>query len=553
MTQGLTIRDLLDRAFAQWRDRAAQTYYQKGEWVTRTFGELYQRVAELAEIIPSLDVAPLRDRVALMLENCPTWTEIYLAHASTGVQVVPMDPKLTAKEVLHILRDSQSKVVYLSAKLKDMVLSIRDELPNLKQIVLVDPAGDEVAVDDGATASFLSLLKAVPQGAHAWFDAHMPQANEVASILYTSGTTGVPKGAMLTHANFCANAESTWHEVPLRQSDNFFVVLPLFHAYSFMANFVYPLYTGAKTSFMRNLRTVAEDMRVVKPTILMTVPLMAEKMYAKIGPQIASSKMAQFLIAIGLKSVVLKKVIKNMGGKLRFFGIGGAPLPKDVFAGFRRFGFPIIEGYGITECSPGIIYGRLEAFHPGYVGRLIHGMEMKLVDPDENGAGELWVRGPNVSPGYFNNPEATADAFVDGWFKTGDLCRLGEDGLIAICGRKKALIVNREGKNIYAEEVEQCIQRDPRVGDVLVLGYTIEDENGERVGCLITPNPEWDEKDPAVIRKTLKDLVATQCKDLANYKHPRKIEVRLEPLNRTSTMKVKRGEYAHCLDEKAQV
>lgn len=549
-----TIRDLLDHSFSVWRDNVAQTYYAHDRWITRTFGDLYESVARVAQTIELLDLTPCKDRVAVMLENSPEWTDIYLAHAATGIQVVPMDPKLQAKEILHILNDSQSKVLYLSTKLKSLIEGIKDQLPNLKHVILV--SHDEVpskTLTESVFQCFDQLISTIPEKAHAWFDAHRPKdANDIASILYTSGTTGQPKGAILTHGNFCANAESTLHEVPVKPVDSFMVVLPLFHAYSFMANFIYPLHTGAKVYFMRSLRTVADDMRQLKPTILMTVPLMAEKIYAKIGPQIEASKMAQFLIKVGLKSVICKKVVKNMGGKLRFFGIGGAPLPRNVFDGFRKFGFPIIEGYGITECSPGIVYGRIEEYHPGYVGRLIYGMEKRIVNPDEHGVGELWVKGPNVSPGYLNNPEATAEAFVDGWFKTGDLCYEGPKGLIAIRGRKKAMIVNREGKNIYAEEVEQSIAKDPRVGDVIVLAYTSENENGERIGCIVAPNPEWEEKDPAIIKQTLKEIVIKQCAELATYKHPRKVIVSFDPLERTSTMKVKRGVYANSLDEKTK-
>ncbi len=537
-----------------------QTYYRRKQWVTRSYRDFYDRVAQVAEAASGLGVQPLRDRVALMLENCPQWMEIYMAHAAAGVTVVPMDPKLHINEILHILRDSQASVIYLGSKLKALVQEALPQLPDLRHAVLVAEESEEIPPETDFFHSFESMVEKAGKlrdAAQGWFARHLPESGQIASILYTSGTTGRPKGAMLSHKNFCANLDSTAHDiVELNKNDNFMIVLPLFHAYSFTANFLMPLRLGAQMCFIRGLKTLTDDLKVLKPTVLMTVPLMAEKIYEKIMPKIKASRLAQFLIAIGLKSLVAKKVIAGMGGKIRFFGVGGAPCPIEVFKDFRAIGFPIIEGYGITECSPGVVYGRLNDFHPGFVGRLIHGMTMRLKDPNDQGIGELQVKGDNVMLGYFNNPEATAEAFDDGWFRTGDLCEVTPDGLIAIRGRKKALIVNREGKNIYPEEVEQCIERDMRIADVLVLGYTGAGETGERVGAIVTPN--LDELKAAnggkdlsreAIEELLREIVSKRCGEIADYKRPRKVEVRFEPLIRTSTMKVRRVAYEHALDE----
>lgn len=556
-----TIRSFLETSVNQTPDAVAQTFRCGNAWVSRSYREFYERVVRAAEGVASLNVRPHLDRSAMMLDNGPEWQEIYMAHAGAGVAVVPLDPKLHLLEVVHILRDSECSVVYLGAKLKDLIRAALPQLPHLRHVVMVgDPEAHGYEEQGRAFWDYESLLEKTGKAVVAtqsWFARNVPTADDVASILYTSGTMGQPKGAMLSHANFCANVESTLQVVPIYPSDNFFVVLPLFHAYSFTANFMIPIRLGARMSFVQSLRTVSDDMRALSPTILMAVPLMAEKMYDKIMPKIRANLAARLLLALGMKRLVVKKVIDALGGKLRFFGVGGAPCPIEVFKGFRRIGFPIVEGYGITECAPGVVYGCLADYTPGYVGRIIPGMTMRIKDPDAAGVGELQVKGPNVMLGYFNNAEMTAEAFDDGWFCTGDLCVMNAEGYIAIRGRKKALIVNREGKNIYPEEVEQCIARHPLVGDVVVIGYhAAGGQVGERVGAIVTPDmdavkathggvePEW----PAV-EAELREAVQRQCNEIAEFKWPRKIDIRRDPLERTSTQKVRRVSYQHALDE----
>jgi len=260
---------------------------------------------------------------------------------------------------------------------------------------------------------------------------------------------------------------------------------------------------------------------------------------------------------MGLKRVVGKKVIESFGGRLRLLGIGGAPTALAVLKGFQDVGIPVLEGYGLTECAPGVAYPRLESYVPGTVGPILNNMQFKLADTDATGAGELCVKGPNVMQGYYKNPEATAEVFDgDGYFHTGDLVRIDSQNNVTICGRKKALIVNREGKNIYPEEVENVIARDPLIADVIVIGYTVGNVPGERVGAIVTPDLEalaaaHDGAEPPwpVIEQLVRDRVRAQCACLTDYKHPRKIIVQCEPLERTSIQKVRRCVYQGKLNE----
>jgi long-chain acyl-CoA synthetase len=413
----------------------------------------------------------------------------------------------------------------------------------------------------------------------------------IASILYTSGTTGKPKGAMLTHANFTSNVEASVAQVGFYPSDNFLNILPLFHSFSFTANFILPLSLGGCCSFVRSVKTITEDMCVLQPTVMLAVPLLAEKIYARITEKLKKSLAARVMLAVGLRSVVGRKVRASFGGKLRLIGIGGAPTAHSVLRGFQKLGIPVLEGYGLTECAPGVAYPNLSYYIVGTVGQVLANMDYKLVDTDATGAGELCVRGPNVMKGYYKKPEATAEIIdADGFLHTGDLARFDDRKNLTICGRRKALIVNREGKNIYPEEIEQIIERCPYVKDIIVLGYHVADETGERIGAIIVPDEEaltakqseavaarrgeavaakWRaavaarrgtaavEKRPPSIwseaqtQEFVRSEVMKLCHDqLADYKLPRKIEFRQEPLERTSTMKVRRVVYDGALDEK---
>lgn len=559
----MTIRTFLEDAVCQMPEAPAQKFFRNGQWVTHSYAALKERVVRAASIVHLLGIKPGAQNVALMLENGPEWQEIYLALAGTGVAVVPLDPKLRAQEVTHILRDSESVAIFAGARLDEVLGQALQKLPGLSACVWVGE-GEASAPSLAGRACYayealMSRAASAREAARAWFEAHRPEEDTVASIIYTSGTTGRPKGAMLTHGNFTSNVAATVELVGFYQTDNFLNVLPLFHAFSFTANFMLPLGLKGCCSFVRTLRTLPEDMLALQPTVMLAVPLMAEKLYARVAERLKKSLVARGLLGMGLKAIVSKKVIESFGGKLRLLGIGGAPTSLAVLKGFQEVGIPVLEGYGLTECAPGVAYPNLAWFVPGTVGRVLPNMQCRLAEMDATGAGELCVKGPNVMRGYYKNPEATAEVFdAEGFFHTGDLVRFDAKRNMTICGRKKALIVNREGKNIYPEEVEQVIQLCPFVKDVLVLGYRAGGESGERVGAIIVPDAEavtgW-HKGVALSHEAtealLREEVIERCRaQVADYKMPRKIVVRHEALERTSTLKVRRVVYAGTLDER---
>ena len=553
----MTIRGLLENNVKKYGEHNAFTWCQDKVWQSRTWAETYARVRDLAEGYGTrFGLEPRKDNVSIILPNCTEWIESYLAQSGAGVAVVPLDPKLHENEVEYILKDAEATVVTTDKSHLRMMMNLVPKLPKLRGIVIIDGV-----IFEGQKIGEVSVVgfdKLRVSGGGAWYDAHKPEPEDVASIIYTSGTTGKPKGAMLTHNNFYTDVDGALatFNVTITIADSLLVVLPLFHAFSFTANLMVSLLMGCELKFVESLRTVGRDINILKPTAIMAVPLLAEKLYDKLEEGLNNSKPAQFLLKIGLRGVVWHMILKKLGGKLRFMITGGAPCPKHVLEGFRRIHVKFIEGYGLTECAPVVSVTDYRSNRIGTIGRPCKGVEVRLADKNDAGVGELQVKGPIVMKGYFHNEKATKEAFDGDWFATGDLASMDEEGYITIRGRKKALIVNREGKNIYPEEVENTISKDPSVQDIIVVGYTQGGVPGERVGAIVYPNEDWFAEqnggvkpDWAEMEKTVSKRVQERSAELADYKRVRKVVVYREPLERTSVGKVRRVTYKGKLDE----
>ena len=558
-----TIRTLLLDAATQCPDETFVRWKSAGEWRSWSFGDLHARARCVAESLRELGVKA-GDRVALMMENRPEWMSTYLGIVSCGVTCVPIDARLHAHEVSHILRDSEAVALYGSGKVGPLVREVMGTMKFLRAVVLLDGAIDRERRESGVRLHdydrLMESVAAAAASAGAFFDNHEALEGDVASIIYTSGTTGRSKGAMLTHANFCAQLTALEY-FTVRRDDNFLLVLPLHHAFAFTANFLVPIQCKCSVSMVENLRTIPDNMRETSPTVLLAVPLLAEKMPGASMKKLHKSAAARAMMALGLSRVVGKKVIAGLGGRLRILICGGAASDPDVLRQWTKFGVKTLQGYGLTETAPISALAPEDAIRFESVGKALPGHELRIAGPNEEGVGEIEVRGPSVMKGYFRNEDATKECFdEDGWFRTGDLGTMDADGYITITGRKKSLIVNREGKNIYPEEVELVINACPHVLESIVLGYHIPGEKkGEHVGAIVvadldkiaeernkgdadSASPLSDEQ----IRKMVVDEVHAAMKEISTYKHPRRIQVRFDPLQKTNTLKVKR--YLYSLD-----
>ena len=554
----MTIRSALEEFAVKHSDHVAQVFWRGQGWVRRTYGEFLADVKATAEAYGSkFGLKPREENVAQILPNSPEWMDVYLACSGAGVSVVPLDPKLHDEEVSYILKDSGAVVVTTDKAHIPMLQQIAPNLPKLRAIVIVDGGAPSYAAIGSIPVYDFAELKRGTCSC-GWYDTNVCTPEDVASVIYTSGTTGKPKGAMLTHANFTEDAKGGLAAFDERvdETDTFFVVLPFFHAFSFLGNFVLPIMLGSSICFMRSLRTIPDDLREQQPTLLLAVPLLVEKVYDKISDKLSRSKAARLLKMIGLKGIVNANVKKALDPRLRFIVVGGAPCPVHVLQGFKELGIKLLEGYGLTECAPVVSVAGPKDAKIGTIGHKLPNIEVRLADPNEAGVGELQVKGPVVMRGYFNNEAATQEAFDGEWFKTGDLASIDEFGLITIRGRKKALIVNREGKNIYPEEVENVIAGDALIADCVVVGYRVGRDPGEHVGVIVHPDEEALTARNGGTPMSWKDMehvarfgIRMRCQKLADYKRPRKILVLHEPLERTSIQKVRRVAYKGMLDE----
>ena len=538
------IHESLTRAAEERPEAVALKYKRDGTWCTRTFAELRGRAWQVSEMLAKLEVQA-GDRVAIVLENSPEWYELYYGIVGIGAIAVPMDVKLREMEMAHIFHDCGVSAVFCSVKNADAFTN--------EKVVVLDSDG---ILPDGRWG-YEPLRQEVSDAALSEARAYgrlKPAEDSPASFIYTSGTTGRQKGAVLTHRNFMSNVESVAAGLDIRKTDNFMLVLPLHHSFAFTTMLLLPVHAQCQVSLVENLKTIKANMADTSPTVLIAVPLLLEKMLGRIMDGINGKKPAKLMYRMGLAKVVGKKIHQGLGGSLRLMISGGAPISPATLRGWGRLGFRIVEGYGVTETAPVLTLNPMKAPRIGTVGIPLPGVEIKIADPDPQGSGEIIARGDNVMPGYHNNPEETKKVLKDGWYYTGDLGHIDEKGYLVISGRKKSLIVNREGKNIYPEEVERQVLKSELVLECLALGYREPGEDtGERVGLLVVPNQEKvdaleDRTGQRLTDRNIEELVRTdireQLAELSGYKHPRKIQIRFDEFEKTTTQKIKRYLYA---------
>jgi long-chain acyl-CoA synthetase len=531
-------------------DHPGFMYKKEGRYVPITYREFRRNVYRLARWLLAQGIAK-GDRVALLSNNRPEWPLSDMAILLVGGVNVPVYPTLEAEQTRHLLDHSESRLIFVEdGKQLAKVLEVWKDLPALEGVVVFDPPSGSLP------ERVIALEEAL--GAEELSDEEYEQIrrragsitpDDLASIVYTSGTTGVPKGVMLSHGNFMSNVDSTLSVVDLSEKDVSLSFLPLSHSLERTAGYYGLMARGATIAYAESIQTVPENMQEVRPTIVISVPRLYEKMYAKIQARLATApafRKALFDWAIGVgkrreelkrqgrtsvlnalqdavaEALVFKKLKALMGGRLRFFVSGGAPLEKSIAEFFAAAGILILEGYGLTETSPVTNCNRPDAYRFGTVGPTIPGVQVRIAED-----GEILVKGPNVMKGYFKMPEETAAVFTeDGWFKTGDIGEIDSDGFLRITDRKKELIVTSGGKNVPRAPIENMLKTSPHITQAMCVG-----DKRKFIGALIVPDwervketlgepaaakpPEELVDDPAVIELIQREV------DRVNEKLPR--------------------------------
>ena len=500
-------------------------------------------------------------RIAVIGENCYQWATSYLAAVcGTGI-VVPLDKELSSEELKQLVIEAEVSAVLFTKKYEKMFREMKASADTGIEVLVNLNAPSE----NNGVLSWEELIeegkKLIADGDRSFIDAEI-YADEMSVLLFTSGTTGIAKGVMLSHRNICEDLMSAPTLLNVNTWDIFFSVLPLHHTYECTCGFLMPLYKGASIAYCEGLKYIVKNLAEVQPTMLLAVPLIFENLYNNIMKNVrkqGKEKLVRKVLAVNkvtkkvgidLNKLLLKDILKVFGGRMRVLISGGAAIDPAILEFFNDLGFISVQGYGLTECAP------MAALNPdgrktmrnSSVGHLLPGMEVKIEDKNEEGIGEICLKGANIMMGYYNMPEETAKVIQDGWFHTGDLGYVDEDDFIYITGRKKNVIITANGKNVFPEELEYYLGRSAFVSESMV--WAQEDSSGQDTVIVATIKPDMEEvegaigkeasEDPAQVEKLLWAEVDKINESLPLFKKIKKITVRREEFEKTTGKKIKR-------------
>lgn len=478
------------------------------------------------------------DKVAIFAQNMPEWSIAFFSIVPFGRIAIPILPESSANEVTNILNHSESKVLFVSKKLLPNVS--QESLDKLTLVIDIETF-EEIKKDDS---------KFTCDGKVA-----MPMPEDIATIIYTSGTTGNAKGVVLSHRNLSSCVASCFHAQPRNEKDRWLSILPMSHTLELTLGVLYPMYVGASVYYMSKPPVPAlllKAIKIVRPTTMLTVPLIIEKIYrSSILPTIKKSRVLSWMNThanLLMCKIIGLKLKKTFGGKLTFFGIGGAKLDTEVETFLLRAGFPYAVGYGLTETSPLLTFTVGKTRAPGSIGYTMKGVSLRLdnINP-ETGEGEIVAKGPNVMLGYYKDPERTRKAFTeDGWFKTNDLACLDAKGRYYIKGRLSNMILGASGENIYPEEIEQVINGIEDVDESIIVP-----RNGKLV-ALVTFNEntiDWNQEGEDEFFRKIEaykaKILSIVNKNVNRTSKVSDVQILKEPFEKTATRKIRRFKYLH--------
>lgn len=555
------IRDMLRTSVSLYGSQNAFLEKRNGRYEPVTYNEYFRDVRGLGTAL--YDAARPERRIAVIGENCYMWAVSYMAVICGLGVVVPIDREATPDDIKNIVTLSLADTLLYA----DSVAAKVDGIEGVRKIAFSELR----TLIDGGAARY--------ERGETVYDELPIDPFKMSVLLFTSGTTGVAKGVMLSHHNIAFDLMGMCKMINLQPEDTFLSVLPLHHTYECTCGFLCPLYRGATIAYCEKLSTITRDLQDSGATIMLAVPLLLETMYKKIWQNAEKSGRAATLrraiklnnalkkIGIDLSRKLFAEIHKTFGGHLRLLISGGAAIDPKVLAGLRDMGFMALQGYGLTECAPLAAVNRDTFYKDASAGLAPPNTQLAIDEPDENGIGEIKYKGDNIMLGYYNMPEETAKIIRDGWLYTGDLGYIDSEGFLFITGRKKNVIVTENGKNIFPEEIEYYLNRDARVLDSMVIGE--KSAAGETIIKAII-YPDYALVNAEVEAKGIKtaDINATEYRDavksmfaaminelnlsLPSFKRIRKFVIRREDFEKTTTKKIKRHAKAN-LDESGQL
>ena len=555
------IRHMLRTSTELYGDNVAfrQRFEKNEPYREITYKEAFETVNALGTALTNIGLKG--KRIAVIGENCYQWATSYLAViCGTGV-VVPLDKELSAMELKQLVIEAEVSAVMFTKKYREIFKEMKTSGDTDIEI-LVDLTGDDEEEGIFKWSNLVAEGRMLLDGGDRSFVEAEIIADEMSELLFTSGTTGIAKGVMLSHKNICFDLMIAPTILNVNTWDIFFSVLPIHHTYEGTCGFLMPLYKGASIAYCEGLKYIVKNLAEVSPTMFLGVPALFETLYKTIMrnvrkqgkeglvKKVMSVNKVTRKIGLDLNKLLLKDILKVFGGRMRVLISGGAAIDPAILQFFNDLGFIAVHGYGLSECAP---MGALNPDNPKYmrnssVGHILPGMQVKIVDKDEDGIGEICLKGDNVMLGYYKNPEETARTVRDGWFYTGDQGYVDEEDFIYITGRKKNVIIASNGKNVFPEELEYYLSLSPFIAESMVWGA--EDERSGDIVIVAAIRPETDDirevlgdekaDDPETVKELLWKEVDKVNEQMPMFKKIKKIVVRNEEFEKNTSKKIKR-------------
>ena len=551
-------RELVNRSAEKYANNVAYKFKENlgkpnQKIIEKTYKEVRNEVEALGTML--LNMGLENKKIALIGNNRYEWCESYFAITTSNMVVVPLDKALPSQEIKSLIERSKADAVIFENKYNEVFEELKEEgNTTLKYYINMDLKNDENEI-----LSFRSLInkgKELLENGDKKYSKVKIDNEKMSILIFTSGTTNMSKGVMLSQKNITSNIMAMAKMSKMYPDDVLLSFLPLHHTFECTITFLYGYYSGATVAFCDGLKYIAKNLQEYKISVFVAVPLVLETIYKKIQKGIKDqgkeklvntmSKIANFLLIfhIDIRRKVFKSVLDQLGGNLRIAYFGAAAMDKNVIKGYNNFGIDSVQGYGLTETSP-LLAAETDKEHcPGSVGMAPYNVELKLDDVDEKGIGEIVAKGPNIMLGYYENPEATKEVMKGGWFHTGDLGYYNEDGYLFITGRKKEVIVLKNGENVFPSEIEFLVNKLPYVVESIV--FPRENSKGEiALGVkIVYDETQIKEKFGEKTAKEYKVLVWEDIKEinqnLSQFKKLKELILTTEGLEKTTTQKVKR-------------
>ena len=540
------LKDMLKKSGQKYgKNIAYKIRKEEGKYKTYTHEEVRKMIDGLGTSL--IDMGLKDKRIAVIGENRFEWEIAYLSIVcGTGI-VVPLDKSLPENELESLLKRSEVEAIICSGKYIETLKKVRTK--NLKYIISMDleKTEDEII----SQKELIEKGKKLVENGDTRFTNAEIDNKKMSIMLFTSGTTSQSKAVALSHKNICSNLMDIASTLDVNSKDIFLSFLPLHHVFECTVGFLYPLYIGAQIVFSDGIRHIPENLKEYKASVMASVPAIYERLFKIVRKQIEKKgNLEEILIeeekhkndSMENKKAIFKDLHELFGGNIRLFISGAASLDEKIEEKFRNLGFNIVQGYGLTETSPIVAVGNNKYHKIGSIGKALPSEEVKLLNVNKQGIGELAVKGPNVMIGYYKNKEATEKVLKDEWFHTGDLAKIDEEGYIFICGRKKNVIVLKNGKNIYPEEMESLINKEDGIEESFIFGKQMsEDPTNIKIFVKVVYNKEhFEGKTKEEIEKEISKKISEVNKVMPRYKAIRGTIISDVPLIKTTTNKIKR-------------